>query len=41
MIIPPYLKPDDKIQIVSPAGKVDEKYIYQAAEWLTELGYRA
>ncbi len=41
MIIPPYLKPDDKIQIVSPAGKVDEKYIHQTAEWLTEQGYRA
>ncbi len=40
MIIPPYLKPDDKIRIVSPAGKVEEKYIHQAAEWLKAKGFR-
>ena len=40
MIIPPYLKPGDKIRIVSPAGKVKEKYVLPAVDWLLDQGYR-
>jgi muramoyltetrapeptide carboxypeptidase len=40
MIIPPYLKPDNKIRIVSPAGKVKEKYVLPAVDWLLDQGYR-
>jgi muramoyltetrapeptide carboxypeptidase len=39
MKIPSYLKPGSKIRIVSPAGKVDEKYILPAMEWLSKNGY--
>jgi muramoyltetrapeptide carboxypeptidase len=40
MITPPFLKPGDKIRIVSPAGKVKEEYVLPAAEWLQDQGYR-
>ena len=40
MIIPPFLKPGSKIRIVSPAGKVNEKYIFPASEWLIQQGYK-
>jgi muramoyltetrapeptide carboxypeptidase len=40
MRIPPPIKPGDKIRIVSPAGKVDEKYVRPAVEWLVAQGYR-
>jgi muramoyltetrapeptide carboxypeptidase len=40
MITPPCLKTGDKIRIVSPAGKVKEKYVLPAAEWLQDQGYR-
>jgi len=40
MIIPEYLKPGSKISIVSPAGKVDEKYVLPAVEWLKKEGYK-
>lgn len=36
---PPHIKPGDKICIVSPAGKVAEKYVLPAVEWLTRQGY--
>ena len=36
---PPPIKPGDKIRIVSPAGKVAEKYVLPAVEWLTRQGY--
>ena len=38
--MPPCIKPGSKIRIVSPAGKVDEKYIIPAVEWLQNQGYR-
>lgn len=37
---PPPIKPGDKIRIVSPAGKVAEKYVLPAVEWLTLQGYK-
>lgn len=40
MKTPPSIKPGDKIRIVSPAGKVAEKYVLPAVEWLTAHGYR-
>lgn len=40
MIIPKYLKPGDKIRIVSPAGKVSEEYVLPAVEWLTQQGFK-
>ncbi len=40
MITPPPIKPGDKIRIVSPAGKVAEKYVLPAVEWLTRQGYK-
>lgn len=40
MNIPPYIKSGSKIRIVSPAGKVDEKYVLPAVQWLTEQGYK-
>lgn len=40
MKIPPYIKPGSKIRIVSPAGKVDEKYVLPAAEWLRKEGFK-
>lgn len=40
MKIPPPIKPGDKIRIVSPAGKVAEKYVLPAVEWLTRQGYK-
>jgi muramoyltetrapeptide carboxypeptidase len=39
MIVPPALKKGDKIRIVSPAGKVKEKYVMPAVEWLRKQGY--
>ena len=40
MKTPPPIKPGDKIRIVSPAGKVAEKYVLPAVEWLTQQGYK-
>ncbi len=40
MIIPKYLKPGDKIRIVSPAGKVKEEHVLPALEWFTQQGYK-
>ena len=40
MKTPPYIKKGSKIRIVSPAGKVDEKYVLPAVQWLTEQGYK-
>ncbi len=39
MKTPPYIKPGSKIRIVSPAGKVDEKYVLPAVEWLQKEGF--
>lgn len=40
MKIPPPIKPGSKIRIVSPAGKVDEKYISPVVDWLEKEGYK-
>ena len=40
MKTPPCIKLGSKISIVSPAGKVDEKYIIPAVEWLQNQGYQ-
>ena len=40
MKTPPCIKPGAKIRIVSPAGKVNEKYIIPAVEWLQRQGYQ-
>jgi muramoyltetrapeptide carboxypeptidase len=40
MIVPSALKKGDKIRIVSPAGKVKEKYVLPAVDWLRKQGYR-
>jgi len=40
MKTPPYLNPGSKIRIVAPAGRVSEKYIIPAAQWLTGQGYK-
>jgi muramoyltetrapeptide carboxypeptidase len=39
MKTPLYIKPGSKIRIVSPAGKVDEKYVLPAVQWLDTQGY--
>ena len=40
MKIPKYLNPGDKIRIVSPAGKVSEKHVLPAVEWLIQQGFK-
>jgi muramoyltetrapeptide carboxypeptidase len=40
MKIPPYIKPGDKIRIVSPAGKVSEKHVFPAVDWLQKQGHK-
>lgn len=40
MITPTWLKRGALIKIVSPAGKIDEKYISLASDWLGEKGFR-
>ncbi len=40
MIIPPYIKPNSTIRIVSPAGKVKEKLVVPAVKWLEKQGYK-
>jgi len=40
MKTPSYLEQGSKIRIVSPAGKVDEKYVLPAVEWLERQGYK-
>ena len=40
MIQPPPIKPGSKIRIVSPAGKIDEKYVLPAVKWFEGQGYR-
>ncbi len=39
MRYPPYLKPGDKIAIVSPAGKIDRTVVERGAEILREQGF--
>ena len=39
MKTPPYIKPGSKIRIISPAGKVDRKYVLPAVQWLDKQGY--
>lgn len=39
MKIPSYLKPGDKIRIVSPAGKVNQPSVNNADEWLYNKGF--
>ena len=39
MIVPEHIKRGSKIRIVSPAGKVVEKHILPAVEWLIKQGY--
>lgn len=39
MITPAPIKPGDKIRIVSPAGKIEEKHVLPAVEWLEKQGY--
>lgn len=40
MIVPNALQKGDKIRIISPAGRVAEKYVLPAAEWLKAEGYQ-
>lgn len=40
MITPPYINPGSKIRIVSPAGKIDEKVVLPAVEWLQKSGFK-
>ncbi|HSH20008.1 MAG TPA: LD-carboxypeptidase, partial [Draconibacterium sp.] len=40
MKIPPYIKSNSKIRIVSPAGKVTEENVLPAVDWLTRQGYK-
>ena len=40
MISPPPLKKGAKIRIVSPAGKVEEKYVLPAVDWLENQGFK-
>jgi muramoyltetrapeptide carboxypeptidase len=40
MKTPPFIKTGDKIHIVSPAGKVSEKHVFPAVEWLQKQGYK-
>ncbi len=35
---PPFIKPGDKIRIVSPAGKVNKEHVLPAVEWLEKQG---
>jgi len=39
MIFPPYLKPGDRIRIVSPAGKVQKDKVFPGIELLQDEGY--
>jgi muramoyltetrapeptide carboxypeptidase len=39
MITPPHIKTSSKIRIVSPAGKIEEKHVLPAVEWLEGQGY--
>jgi muramoyltetrapeptide carboxypeptidase len=40
MKTPPFIKPGDKIRIVSPAGKVNKEHVLPAVEWLEKQGYK-
>ncbi len=40
MILPPYLNPNSKIRIVSPAGKIKEERVISAIRWLEKQGYK-
>lgn len=40
MKIPRFIRPGNKIRIVSPAGKVNEKHVLPAVEWLQKQGYK-
>ncbi len=37
---PPGLIPGSKISILSPAGKIEEKYLFQTVSWLKDQGYK-
>ena len=37
---PAFIKPGSKIRIVSPAGKIAEKHVLPAVDWLRQQGYR-
>ena len=38
-VIPPFLKKGDKIRIISPAGKIEPRYVYAAVGILESLGF--
>lgn len=40
MITPPPIKPNSKIRIVSPAGKIKEEHVMPAVEWLGQQGFK-
>ena len=40
MKTPPFIKPGDKIRIVSPAGRVNREHVLPAVEWLEKQGYK-
>lgn len=40
MITPPPVRPGSKIRIVSPAGKIEEKHVMPAVDWLRKQGYK-
>ncbi|WP_346855553.1 LD-carboxypeptidase [uncultured Draconibacterium sp.] len=40
MITPPPIKSNSKMRIVSPAGKIEEKHVMPAVEWLEKQGYK-
>ncbi len=40
MKIPQPIKQDSKIRIISPAGKIEEKHVLPAVEWLEKQGYK-
>uniref|UniRef100_UPI0032172D1F S66 peptidase family protein n=1 Tax=uncultured Draconibacterium sp. TaxID=1573823 RepID=UPI0032172D1F len=40
MITPPPIKPNSKICIVSPAGKIEKKHVMPAVDWFEKQGYK-
>jgi len=40
MKLPPYLKPGDKVSIISPAGKIERQMAERSAEILRQQGFR-
>lgn len=39
MIVPPFLKQNDKIRIVAPAGKIKKDFVISSIEWLKNQGF--